>query len=258
MSHQGIVLYGRDNRELDILLFPEVLDFMCRVDRVLSSPGGSLLLAGRSGVGRRTATCVVSHMHGASLFTPKISRSYSLKHFKSDLKTVSLCPSSLSVLITRGSRSNALSLSVGHAVGRCGRTAGRSVAGRSSVCSSFLPGDGQQSVVLRSVIIHIIKMLCFKLFATYSVIRTSYFVFVTGEVPGLYSTEELEPLLSSLKDQASQDGFTGPVLNYFSHRKYTHTHTHTVALKFYKTFIKHIFLFCIDAFHIATFLLLKW
>ncbi|KAL0175175.1 hypothetical protein M9458_031143, partial [Cirrhinus mrigala] len=76
----GIVLYGRDNRELDILLFPEVLDYI--------SPGGSLLLAGRSGVGRRTATCVVSHMHGASLFTPKISRSYSLKHFKSDLKTV--------------------------------------------------------------------------------------------------------------------------------------------------------------------------
>ncbi len=74
---------------------------------------------------------------------------------------VSVRPLSLSVLITRGSRSSALSLSVGHAVGRCGRTAGRSVAWRSSVCSSFLPGDGQQSVVLRSVIIHIIKMLCY-------------------------------------------------------------------------------------------------
>lgn len=46
-------------------------------------------------------------------------------------------------------------------------------------------------------------------------------VCVVGEVPGLYSTEELEPLLSSLKDQASQDGFTAPVLNYFSHCEYT-------------------------------------
>lgn len=110
MSHQGIVLYGRDNRELDILLFPEVLDFMCRVDRVLSSPGGSLLLAGRSGVGRRTATCVVSHMHGASLFTPKISRSYSLKHFKSDLKTVSLCSSSLCANNTRLSLKHSFSV----------------------------------------------------------------------------------------------------------------------------------------------------
>lgn len=47
------------------------------------------------------------------------------------------------------------------------------------------------------------------------------FKYVVGEVPGLYSTEELEPLLSSLKDQASQDGFTAPVLNYFSNREYT-------------------------------------
>lgn len=39
---------------------------------------------------------------------------------------------------------------------------------------------------------------------------------LSGEVPGLYSPEELEPLLSPLKDAASQDGFTGPLYNYFS------------------------------------------
>lgn len=82
------MLYSRDNRELDLLLFWEVCDFVSRVDRVLSRPGGSLLLAGRSGVGRHTATCLVSHMHGYTLFTPKVSRGYSLKHFSSDLKSV--------------------------------------------------------------------------------------------------------------------------------------------------------------------------
>lgn len=85
---QGVVLYSRDNKELDLLLFREVCDFVSRVDRVLSRAGGSLLLAGRSGVGRHTATCLVSHMHGYTLFTPKISRGYSLKHFNNDLKTV--------------------------------------------------------------------------------------------------------------------------------------------------------------------------
>lgn len=40
---------------------------------------------------------------------------------------------------------------------------------------------------------------------------------ISGEVPGLYSPEELEPLLSPLKDAASQDGFTGPLYNYFSY-----------------------------------------
>ena len=80
---------GREHHELDILLFHEVLDHIARVDRVLTSPGGSLLLSGQSGVGRRTAVSLVAHMHQLELFTPHISRSYSLKHFKIDLKNVS-------------------------------------------------------------------------------------------------------------------------------------------------------------------------
>uniref|UniRef100_A0A3P8WNV8 Cytoplasmic dynein 2 heavy chain 1 n=1 Tax=Cynoglossus semilaevis TaxID=244447 RepID=A0A3P8WNV8_CYNSE len=85
---KGVTLYSRDNRELDLLLFREVYDFVSRVDRVLSRPGGSMLLAGRSGVGRHTVTSLVSHMHGYTLFTPKMPRGYSLKHFSNDLKTV--------------------------------------------------------------------------------------------------------------------------------------------------------------------------
>ncbi|XP_026049501.1 cytoplasmic dynein 2 heavy chain 1 isoform X1 [Astatotilapia calliptera] len=159
---KGVVLYSRDNRELDLLLFWEVCDFVSRVDRVLSRPGGSLLLAGRSGVGRHTATCLVSHMHGYTLFTPKISRGYTLKHFNSDLKTV------------------------------------MQLAGL----------EGQQVVLLLE---------------DYQFVHPAFLEMVnsllsSGEVPGLYTPEELEPLLSSLKDGASQDGFIGPLYNYFSHR----------------------------------------
>ena len=70
-------------------MFKEVLDNIARVDRVLTMPGGSLLMAGRTGVGRRTAVTLVAHMHQMTLFTPKISRGYGLKNFKNDLKTVS-------------------------------------------------------------------------------------------------------------------------------------------------------------------------
>ena len=83
------VYSGREHIELDIFLFHEVLDHMSRVDRVLTCPGGSLLLSGQSGVGRRTAVKLVAHMHHLELVTPHISRSYTLKHFKNDLKTVS-------------------------------------------------------------------------------------------------------------------------------------------------------------------------
>ncbi|KAF4787703.1 hypothetical protein TURU_168391 [Turdus rufiventris] len=159
---KGIIHYGRDKKEIDILLFHEVLSSMSKVDRVLSFPGGSLLLAGRSGVGRRTVTSLVSHMHGAVLITPKISRGYQLKQFKSDLKYV-----------------------------------------------MELAGIEAQQVVL--------------LLEDYQFVHSTFLEMVnsllsSGEVPGLYKTEELEPLLSPLKDQASQDGFTGPIFNYFTYR----------------------------------------
>ena len=73
---------------MDYLLFDEVLDNVARIDRVLTQPSGSLVLAGRSGIGRRTALMLVAHMHQVNVFTPKVGRGYSTKNFKNDLKTV--------------------------------------------------------------------------------------------------------------------------------------------------------------------------
>nr|DBA32514.1 TPA: hypothetical protein GDO54_000298 [Pyxicephalus adspersus] len=165
---KGLIQFSRDNRELNILLFHEVLDYISRVDRVLSFPGGSLLLAGRCGVGRRTVTSLVSHMHGAVLFTPKISRGYELKQFRNDLKQV------------------------------------MQMAGI----------EGQQVVLLLE---------------DYQFVHLTFLEMInsllsSGEVPGLYTTEELEPLLSPLKDQASEDGFTGPVFSYFTYKVLQNLH----------------------------------
>lgn len=74
---------------MDLIVFGEVLDYMARMDRVLTMPGGSLLLAGTSGVGRRSAVTLVSYLHQIGLFTPKIGRGYGIKQFKNDLKNVS-------------------------------------------------------------------------------------------------------------------------------------------------------------------------
>jgi len=45
-----------------------------------------------------------------------------------------------------------------------------------------------------------------------------------GEIPGLYTPEEIEPLLSPLRDQASQDGFRGNMISYFASRVSTNLH----------------------------------
>ena len=73
---------------MSILIFKEVLEHVARVDRVLTRPRGSLLMAGCSGVGRRTAVMLVAHMHQIQVFSPKLSRGYGVKQFKNDLKLV--------------------------------------------------------------------------------------------------------------------------------------------------------------------------
>ncbi|CAH1776602.1 unnamed protein product [Owenia fusiformis] len=165
---KGLKQYSRENMDLDILIFKEVLNNMARVDRALTMPGGSLLMAGRSGIGRRTAVSVVSHMHQMELFTPKMSRGYGLKNFKNDLKTV-----------------------MQHA-----------------------GIEGEQMVLL----------LEDHQFVEPQFLELINSLLSAGEVPGLYTPEELDPLLAPLRDQASDDGHRGPLFGYFAQRIQTNLH----------------------------------
>ncbi|ESO93665.1 hypothetical protein LOTGIDRAFT_209197 [Lottia gigantea] len=165
---KGIRIYGRENRELDLLIFKEVLENMARVDRVLTKPGGSLLMAGRSGVGRRSAVAVVANMHQMEFFSPKTSRGYGLKQFKNDLKTV--------------------------------------------MQSSGI--DGNQ----------VVMVLEDHQFVEPQFLELINSLLSAGEVPGLYSPEELEPLLAPLRDMASEVGFRGTMVNYFASRIMSNLH----------------------------------
>lgn len=146
----GLVQYEREEKDLRIHLFPEVLDHMARVDRVLAQPGGSLLLVGHSGVGRRTSVTLAAHMHGMRTFSPHISRDYSVRRFCADLKEV-----------------------LAH-VG---------VAGEPGV---LYMEDHQ--------------------FTEPAILETVNSLLSSGEVPGLYSHEELEALLAPLKDLLGDEG----------------------------------------------------
>ena len=41
----------------------------------------------------------------------------------------------------------------------------------------------------------------------------------SGEIPGLYTPEELDPLLAPLRELASESGFRGPLFNFFAQSK---------------------------------------
>lgn len=80
--------YEREFKELDIHLVDEVLEMVAYIERVLSMPGGCLLLAGRSGIGRKASTQLVSQLLNMEFFSPNINRDYGMKEFKRDLKVV--------------------------------------------------------------------------------------------------------------------------------------------------------------------------
>jgi dynein heavy chain 2 len=82
--------FNHDCRQLDLVIVPDALQTMCIVDRVLSAPGGSALLAGRAGYGRRSAVGVIANAHGMTVVSPRVTRDYGLKQFKNDLKAVRL------------------------------------------------------------------------------------------------------------------------------------------------------------------------
>eukprot|EP01022_Parablepharisma_sp_SALTPOND_P023029 TRINITY_DN475_c0_g1_i1.p1 TRINITY_DN475_c0_g1~~TRINITY_DN475_c0_g1_i1.p1 ORF type:complete len:3195 (-),score=434.63 TRINITY_DN475_c0_g1_i1:26360-35944(-) len=85
---QYIKNYEREYKEIGLHLIDEVLELIAAEDRILSTNGGSILLAGISGVGRRTCTQLVAYMRGLEFFSPKIGREYTIKEFSKDLKNL--------------------------------------------------------------------------------------------------------------------------------------------------------------------------
>lgn len=142
---QAIVLYEREEKDLHVLLFEEILDHLAIVERILSEPGGSLLLVGSSGVGRRSATTLISYMLGYTLFSPSVTRHYDTGSFRTDLK---------SILVKAGV-------------------------------------DGQ----------HYVLYLEDHHFTQDAILEITNSLLSSGEVPGLYTHEEIEPLISPLKEK---------------------------------------------------------
>ncbi len=156
----GILHFAREHRDLGVVVIDELLDLVARCDRVLSTPGGSLLMPGRSGVGRRTAVSVVTALHQAKMVTMKMGRNYGEKQFKAELKAAM------------------------HAAG---------------------VDDEQVFLLLED-----------HNFGDPAYLDMVNSLLSSGEVPGLYTPEELEPLLTPMREKASNAGFSGSLFAFFA------------------------------------------
>lgn len=145
LIEQSMRAYEREFKELSVHLIEEILEMIANIERVLSMPGGSLLLAGRAGVGRKQSTQLIAHILNMEFFSPNINREYAMKEFKRDLKVV---------LQTTGINAEKVCLFI---------------EDHQLIQTEFLE-------MLNSLI-------------------------SAGEIPGLYTPEELEPLLQQLSEE---------------------------------------------------------
>ncbi|KAE9115561.1 Cytoplasmic dynein 2 heavy chain 1 [Phytophthora fragariae] len=141
---QGMVLYEREEKDLHMLLFDEILEHLTIIERVMSEPGGSMLLVGNSGVGRRSATTLISYILNYTMFSPSITRNYDAGNFRTDLKTL---------LVKAGV-------------------------------------EGQ----------HYVLYLEDHHFTQDAILELTNSLLSSGEVPGLYTHEEIEPQIAPLKE----------------------------------------------------------
>ncbi|KAI8824969.1 dynein heavy chain and region D6 of dynein motor-domain-containing protein [Fimicolochytrium jonesii] len=84
----ALKIFERDNRDLNLSLIPETVEQIALTEWALGQPGGSLLLAGRPGVGRLQAVLIVNHMLKHKFWSPSVGRGYSMKEFSNDLKQI--------------------------------------------------------------------------------------------------------------------------------------------------------------------------
>ena len=78
--------YEKNVKEIEILLFPELLANIIAIEHTLTKADGHLVLIGKPGVGRRIATRLVCFMHQICVKTPDVTTDYGTHTFSVSLK----------------------------------------------------------------------------------------------------------------------------------------------------------------------------
>lgn len=85
---ERLKLFGEEEKDLQLVLYDDMIDYILRIDRVLRQPQGHLILVGPSASGRTTLCRFVSWMNGLKVYQLTTHNNYHLQDFEEYLRNV--------------------------------------------------------------------------------------------------------------------------------------------------------------------------
>ena len=86
LLHAYLEEYTSSIGPMPLVFFPDAIEHVCRLARVLSAPRGSAMLVGVGGSGKQSLTRFASFVCGQKCFQIELRKGYSAADFREDLK----------------------------------------------------------------------------------------------------------------------------------------------------------------------------
>jgi dynein heavy chain 2, cytosolic len=85
---KGKMIYERDNAELNIYYFDEIINSMKGIDRLLSKNNSNLLLIGSNSIGRKKAVKIIASARNFEIMSLSLTKDTTIKEFKKFIKEI--------------------------------------------------------------------------------------------------------------------------------------------------------------------------
>ncbi|KAI7806173.1 dynein axonemal heavy chain 11 [Triplophysa rosa] len=83
--NEALDSYNELHSAMNLVLFQEAMQHVCRISRILACPSGHALLVGVGGSGKQSLTRLAAHLSNMDVFQPTLSKGYSIQDLKVDL-----------------------------------------------------------------------------------------------------------------------------------------------------------------------------
>ena len=80
--------YNENNTIMELVLFKEAIEHVCRICRVIEYPGGNTMLVGVGGSGKQSLSRLAGFIMGCTIEQLKVSSKYNVDDLKEDLKRI--------------------------------------------------------------------------------------------------------------------------------------------------------------------------